>query len=131
MSIPVSPAPDRHQILEGFVRSLLRRARSCCELCEGAVVGLSPWEVPPLRTEPEMARTLLLCARCRAGLEDPEADLSAWEFLRGSAWADAPAVQVTSVRALRRAAGSGAAWAAATLEGLYLPPDVDAWLDET
>ena len=127
---PTLPPPsDRPSVLRGFLRSLLRRSHARCELCEEAVKDLEPWEVPPAAAEPELTRTVLVCPRCREGLADPEADLGGWAFLQGSAWSDVPAVQVSAVRALTRAASAGASWARETLEGLYLPPDVEAWLD--
>jgi protein PhnA len=129
MDPTLPPSSDRLSVLRGFLRSLLRRSGARCELCEETVKDLAPWEAPPAAVAPELSRTVLLCPRCRAGLADPAADLGGWVFLQGSAWSDVPVVQVTAVRALSRAAGAGASWAKETLEGLYLPPDVEAWLD--
>ena len=53
----------------------------------------------------------------------------AYRFLEGVVWSDLPAVQVCAVRLLRQVAEDGAAWAAETLEGLYLDPDILRWVD--
>jgi len=44
-------------------------------------------------------------------------------------WSEVSAVQVCAVRLLRRLRDGGAGWAGDALDGLYLDPVVEAWVD--
>ncbi len=133
---------DKHQERLNAVgrlgRSLARRSGSACELCSAKGTRLDPWEVPPAPAdEPDIERTLLLCERCRGAAAGGKlGDAAQWRFLDEAVWNELQPAQVTAVRLLRRLseakkaneAKGGAAWAAATLEGLYLSPEVEEWL---
>lgn len=117
-------------------RTLARRAGSSCELCgaKGAGTRLDPWEVPPAPAEePDVERTLLLCDRCLAAADGGSlGDPGQWRFLDEAVWNELQPAQVTAVRLLRRLGeGESAGWAAATLEAVYLSPEVEEWVAAT
>ena len=118
--------------LASFGKDLARRARSKCELCETGGVKLQTFEVPPVPSEPEFDRCLLLCERCYQQASD-ERKFEAgehWRCLAQTLWSDLPAVQVMAVRLLRRQADSQD-WAREALDGAYLDPEVEEWADQT
>jgi len=123
---------DRHQerkaALNSLGRPLARRARSRCELCEGAV-SLRPFEVPPSGDEVALERTLLLCDPCLNALEKGRPDGNRWNFLSSAVWNELAPAQVCAVRLTRILAESGQDWAARLLEDLYLPPEIEEWLN--
>ncbi len=120
---------DRLAAIAELGRALARRARSRCELCEESGVRLDPCEVTPLPEEPEHDRAVMLCERCARGVDGGPLDALEWRFLESAAWSTVPAVQVTAVRALRRAADDGVHWAISAVDALYLDPEIEAWVD--
>jgi len=118
----------RWDALSSLGRHLCRRSGSRCELCEEKGVSLKAIEVPPLPEEPDPDFAVILCHRCHDGVAGGEVDPQAWHFLERAAWNQTPAVQVTAVRMLRRLSAEGVGWPAEILEGLYLDPDVEAWV---
>jgi protein PhnA len=106
---------------------LRARAEGKCELC-GATEGLAAYVVPPSQ-EATAERALLTCGLCVPQLEvGAELDEKHWYCLKEAAWSGVPAVQVVSLRLLRRL--EDAAWAVELLEQLYIEDDVRAWADE-
>ena len=89
---------------------------------------MSPYEVPPASEDPDLDRCVLLCERCAAGARGGGLVDIEWRFLDEAVWTELPPVQVVAVRLLHRLSAA-APWAAATLDGLYLDPDVKAWSD--
>ena len=120
----------RQDAIAGLGRPLARRARSRCELCESGGVPLRVVEVEPLPEEPEVDAAVLICHRCREGMQGGPADPGEWRFLEAVAWSETPPVQVAAVRMLRRFSREGQSWASDVLDGLYLAPEIDAWLGE-
>lgn len=130
---------DRHQArvdaLNQLGRGLARRAHSKCELCgagsDDGYGALRPFEVPPTLEEgPELDRCALLCERCAGVVGGGRpGDGSTLRFLESAMWSELPAAQVCAVRLLRRLRDDGVAWAEAALDGLYLDPEVEAWVD--
>jgi protein PhnA len=110
-------------------RPLARRARSCCELCGASGTSLKPFEVPPAPPEPELETTLLLCHDCHAGADGGPLDPKRWRFLENAIWAELPAAQVTAVRLVRRLADQSVPWASQALDGLYLPEEIQDWVE--
>ena len=130
----MSKGYDKHQDrlaeINSLGRSLARRARSTCEVCEESGVPLHVREVPPLPEAPEADHAVMVCARCGdaiAGgrLDPPES----FRGLVGVVWSDVPAIQVAAVRLLTRLGQDGAHWATEVLDGLYLEPEVQEWID--
>lgn len=122
---------DKHQAHKAAVaalgRELSRRARSKCELC-GESRSLKVVEVdgnPDPDAGPEVAWALLLCERCISLRE--RGDGADARFLAEACWAELRPTQITAVRILRRIAPN-MPWAADTLDGLYLDPEVEALL---
>ena len=110
-------------------KSLARRARSHCELCDASGVPLSVFEVPPELDDPTVDAALFLCEECRSQLDNPRHfDSKRWRFLTESVWSELPAVQVVAVRILRRLCDQEE-WAASALEDLYLDEDIEAWIE--
>lgn len=102
---------------------LMTRADGRCELC-GATDSPQPWAV----TGGPADAAVLLCATCLPDVSGGEA-LSGgrWFCLQESVWSEHAAVQVLSVRLLRRLEGE--TWAADQLEQVYLDDAVQAWAD--
>lgn len=121
---------ERMEAIQGLGRSLARRARSTCELCEESGIPLHVREVPPLPEEPEADRAVMVCERCGAAIGGAKLEPSAeYRFLEGVVWSDMPTIQVCAVRLLGRLAEQGVEWATDTLDGLYLDPEVQEWVD--
>lgn len=109
-------------------QQLRDRAGSKCELC-GAEDALAVYEVPP-ESDGGADQAVLLCATCRAQIEDPEqVDVNHWRCLNDSMWTPTPAVQVLAWRMLDRLRGEG--WPQDLLDMLYLEPEVQAWAEAT
>jgi protein PhnA len=118
---------ERLRLLGLLGKPLARRSGRRCELCEATQVALKPFEVPPVPSEPELERTLLLCQDCHLQIEDSRERFPArWRCLEGAVWSTEPAVQVMAVRLLKRLARSEA-WAAEALEAVDLEPEIVAW----
>ena len=109
-------------------RDLTRRSKAHCELCGAAGERLFAVEVEPLPDQPDPDHAVFLCEQCRDGSDGGELDPSRWRFLESAVWSEIPAVQVTAVRVCIRLENAGIGWAADVLAGLYLSPEVEAWL---
>ena len=112
--------------LSRFGKDLARRAKSRGELCEGAGEKLSIFEVPPVPTQPDSDRCLLLCQRCSTAANDVRQKMTGeqWRFLSEASWSEIPMVQVMAVRMLKRLA-SHQDWAREALEGLFLDEEME------
>ncbi len=124
---------ERQEALTGLGKELARRARSHCELCDASGTRLNAWEVAPIAAEADVERTLLLCDRCMAELEQLQGRRwqvsEHWRSLSYGLWSQTPAAQVMSVRILQKLAEQ-APWAADMLETAYLDEAVEAWVAE-
>lgn len=122
---------QRQDALALLGKTLARRAGSKCELCETGGQRLLPFEVPPVEDEPDLERTLLLCERCREGAEGGKlGDASTWRFLESVMWSELAAVQVVSIRLLRRLAAVQVGWAQSALETVFPSAEVESWLGD-
>lgn len=121
---------ERLNEVRGFGRALARRSRSSCELCGVTGERLDPVEIPPVPEEPDPERCLFLCERCAAAIErGPTGDPNGWRFLETAVWSELEPAQVVAVRLTRQLSEEDVAWAREVLEGLYLAPEVEAWVD--
>lgn len=106
-------------------KAVIDRAGGRCELC-GGDEALQVMPVPPGSIEaPE--GNILVCEVCAPQIAG-EADLDEkhWFCLRQSVWSEVPVVQVVSLRMLKR---FDAAWAHELLGQVYVPDEVQAWVD--
>jgi len=119
----------RQDAVQALGKPLARRSGRVCEICGDNSTALRPAEVGPVEDEPSLERTLLLCEACLPAVDNGDlTQRDDWRFIESAVWTETPAAQVSCVRILRRLA-TDHHWARATLEQLYLSPDVEAWLD--
>ena len=118
----------RQNMLSRFAKDLVRRSRSKCELCEKSGVKLEICELPPLEEEPFADGCIFICEECHKQIDNPKKMIpSHWRCLNNALWSEAPAVQVMSVRILRRLVKAEQHWAKELLEHAYLEPDIEEW----
>lgn len=121
----------RQNMLSRFAKDLVRRSRSHCELCERNGVRLDVYEVPPIEDDPYVDGCLFICEGCRKQIADPKKMIpSHWRCLNNSIWSEVPAVQVMSLRLLRRLSKKDEHWASEILEHAYLDPKLEEWADK-
>jgi protein PhnA len=108
-------------------KDLARRAKSKCELTGASGVPLRAYEVPPVATEPDLERTLLLSEACVEALEHPERLKGReWQILAETVWSEMPAVQVVAWRMLNRLARKED-WAREVVAEVFLDEEVEIW----
>lgn len=95
--------------------NLTARSGGLCELC-----GASAIEAVQIAPRPDM---VVLCETCAGGA----AGDGHWRCLQSSVWSEVPAVQVLSMRLLRKL---NAPWAAETLDMVYLDDDLAGWAND-
>jgi protein PhnA len=118
----------RQNMLSRFAKDLVRRARSRCEICDKSGVKLEIYELPPLEDEPILEHCIFTCESCYKQINKPAKMVpSYWRCLNHSIWSTVPAVQVISVRLLRRLSALNQHWAEELLEKTYLEPDLEDW----
>lgn len=118
----------RQNILSRFAKDLVRRSRSHCELCEKKGIKLQAYELHPLPEVPILDDCVFICEGCHKQIEVPKNMIpSYWRCLNNSVWSDVPAVQVLSVRMLRRLEKREEHWAEELLEHAYLDPELEEW----
>ncbi len=114
--------------LSSFGKELTRRSGSCCELCESCGVKLVIYEVPPVPAEPSPDHCLFICEACEAQIERPKLrDPDHWRCLTRAVWSPLPVAQVMALWMARQLADQP--WVAELLEQVYLPPEVESWLN--
>ena len=118
----------RQNLLSRFAKDLVRRSRSKCELCGRGNVRLEVYELPPEGDEPFLDGCVFICEACHRQIIHPGKMVpSYWRCLNHALWSEVPAVQVLSVRMLRRLVASGQHWAEELLEHVYIEPDLEEW----
>ncbi len=128
MSINLKGKFHRQNMISRFAKSLVRRSRSRCELCARNGIRLNTFEVPPPPEEPHPDHCLFLCDSCRRQIEDPQKmNPHQWHCLNRSVWAATPAVQVMSLRLLRRLSTCGEQWAEDILDHAVLDEELEQW----
>lgn len=115
-------------MLSRLAKDLVRRSRSHCELCEKNGIKLEAYELLPLEEEPYVDGCIFICEGCRKQIDMPKKMIpSHWRCINNSLWSEVPAVQVMSVRLLRRLVARDERWAEELLEHAYLEPDLEEW----
>lgn len=118
----------RQNLLSRFAKDLVRRSRSKCELCDKSGVKLDVYELPPQDEEPSTDGCIFICEECRKQIDNPKKMIpSHWRCLNNALWSEVPAIQVISVRILRRLTKLEHHWAAELLEQAYLDPELEKW----
>lgn len=107
---------------------LIARSENACELCS-ANEKLNMYQVPPQDGGYE-ENTIMICDKCLAQVEKKEElDRAHWNVLTTSMWSEVPGVQVVSWRMLNRMKDE--AWAAESLEMMYMDDEQLAWAKAT
>ncbi len=118
---------ERQQQVSMFGKDLVRRSKSCCELCEDSGVKLQVFEVPPTYKEPEFESCIFICDVCREQLENlKRVEVSHWRCLNNAVWSEIPAIQVVSIRMLRILSDKNA-WAEDLLDQAFIDPEIEEW----
>lgn len=118
----------RQNLLSRLAKDLVRRSRSKCELCDKSGAKLEIYELPPFGDEPYVDGCVFVCESCFKQITQPKKMVpSYWRCLNNAIWSEVPAVQVLSVRMLRRLVAAGQHWAKELLEHAYLEPDLEKW----
>lgn len=121
---------ERKRALSLFGKDLARRAKSRCELTRVSGVPLVTYEIPPVPTEPDFKRCLLVSEPVLGQLAKPRTLLGGeWHHLKEVIWSDIPAVQTMALRILRHLAQSDP-WAQNLIDEIYLEPEVEELADE-
>ena len=121
---------QRKEAVAGLGRTLSRRAKNRCELCEDRT-SLKVVEVEPVFEDPDEERAVMICARCERALTGGRGapDPQELRFLEASVWATVLPVQLAAVRIARRLSDDEVTWARDLVDGLYLDDEVQALLD--
>lgn len=110
-------------------KSLIRRAKKKCELCDARGESMAVVEVPPVPATPDPDHAIMICQACQALLDSEHPSPNQSRFLETVIWSEIPAVQVTAVRLCRKLAADGMDWARELMETVYLSPEAEAWLE--
>ena len=114
-----------------FGKNLVRRSKSCCELCEESGVKLQVFEVAPVCDEPELESCIFICDTCHEQIENPKRiDAGHWRCLNNAVWSEVPAIQVASIRMLRLLAIKND-WAEDLLDQAFLDPEIEEWCNKS
>lgn len=119
---------ERQEAIARLGRDLTRRSKARCELCASPGKSLQVMEVEPLPEQPDLEHSIFLCEECTNDMSRKKLDPSRWRFLESVVWSDIIPVQVTAVRLCTRLQAQGVDWAIDALAGLYLSPQIEAWL---
>ncbi len=111
---------QRKEALSLLGKDLARRAKSKCELTGESGVSLTTYEVPPVPSEPDFERCVMLSSTVIEALENPKKIVaSEWRILGEQIWSDIVPVQIIAVRMLSYIAKSEH-WAQEMLDNAYL-----------
>ena len=118
----------REHCYSRFTKDLVRRSRSRCELCGQGNHRLSIMELEPLTPEPSPENSLFLCDSCIKQINDPKKmNPHHWRFLSKTIWSDLPALQVLSIRILRRLVLKKEVWATELLDSVVIEEKILDW----
>ena len=121
----------REHLCSRFTKDLVRRSRSRCECCNQGGQQLSIYEIEPLPEEPSPDHALFLCESCIKQIKNPKKmNPHNWRCLTDTVWSELPALQVMSLRMLRRLAARDEHWASELLNQVVVEPTIDEWCDQ-
>jgi len=118
---------ERKELLNNFGRQLVRRSKSCCELCGEGDQKLEVFELEPESRKPEFERVYFICETCKSELSKKVVSNSYWRFLSETVWSEIPVIQAQAVLILRRLSEKEQ-WASDLLEQIYLTDGVEELL---
>lgn len=117
---------QRQMALSSFGKDLARRAKSKCELSGASGVPLHIYEVPPVPTEPDYHRCLMLSEDVLDQIKKPNTIIpDQWRNLGELIWSDLVPVQIMSYRLLSYIAQKEN-WAQDILDEAFLDDDLIA-----
>ena len=108
-----------------FEAELQARSGGSCELCGGSESPAA--YAVPYSPSLDASTCAWLCSTCTGRLAADELDDKDWFCLKEAAWSEHPAVQVLSVRLLRRLQSTS--WAQDLVDQIYMDDDTRAWAD--
>lgn len=121
----------RQHLCSRFTKDLVRRSRSRCECCNRSGAKLDIFEIEPLPEEPSPDHALFLCESCIKQIQHPKKmNPHDWRCLHETLWSELPALQVLTIRLLRRLANRNETWACELLEQHILDPDIEEWSNQ-
>lgn len=111
---------QRQMNLSAFGKDLARRAKSKCELSGASGVPLHIYEIPPVPSEPDISRCVMICESVIDQINKPGLIIpDQWRQLGELVWSDIPAVQIMACRLLTYIAKEEN-WAREILDEAYL-----------
>lgn len=117
---------ERLQVLNSFGKILVRRSKSCCELCGSSDSSLSIFEYNPEK-EASIDRCFFICKTCKEELSQKKMDSDYWRFTSSSMWSEVPVVQA-QVYSLLQVLSKDNQWATDLLDQFFLSEDVSRFL---
>ena len=117
---------QRIQQRQALGKTLSRRSRSSCELCQKRT-ALQVIELFPHPKKPTAQWALLLCDSCQPYVSEKISvdDPNTLQFLHELVWSEILPVQVTAARLAQHLEKAGISWAQGLLDGVYFPPEVE------
>lgn len=109
--------------MNGFGKSLGKRAGFKCEWCEGKD-DLRIWDYKP-DASPELETLALLCQNCRGWAEGRKPGTDELHSIRNALWSDVPAISEGAARVLARYKEP---WVRDAIEKSYIDEKVKAEL---
>jgi protein PhnA len=123
---------DEHEArkneVSSFGKDLVKRSKSCCELCtENTSLGI--YEIAPVPADPDIEKCVMICDVCREQLEDAKTiNVNHWHCLNETAWSEVPAIQVLAWRMLTQLTDQP--WAQDLKDQLFLEEDILEWAED-
>ncbi len=111
-------------------KTLVRRAKKKCELCDVQGESMSVIEIEPAPKIPDPDHAVLVCSTCQSIIDTDSPNPTQSRFLETAIWSEVPAVQVTAVRICQKLAAQGVNWAKDLLDTVYLSPEAEEWLNQ-
>ncbi|MCF7848449.1 MAG: hypothetical protein K9M45_06330 [Kiritimatiellales bacterium] len=119
--------PLRQRDLSRFVKDLVRRSRSKCELCGCSGEKLSILEIFHDEDMTDANQCIFVCKTCLEQIIYPKKTVAShWRCLNNAIWSEVPAVQVMAARMLKRLARVEH-WAGELLEETYFDSEIKEW----
>lgn len=103
-------------------KTLTRRSRGRCELCDRKDGGVEPYELPPWPDDPDPERTLMTCARCRGWLHTGRIVPIEAHFLGQAIWSELAPVKLAAARLLLSADDLSDPWLRDALDAAGVDP---------
>lgn len=113
--------PKQRAAIGVLGKTLTRRSRGRCELCESRD-GVRLYELVPFPEEPDPERVLMACERCRGWMEGEEVEVRDAHFLSQAVWSDLSPVKLAAARMLLTCDFRDDPWMADALDAANVDP---------